>query len=140
MRSLFIDLEGLSEEDILDIEIVFCQGLMAGTSSNSFSPNVELSEESLSIVLNRLLEGYSRQNIFLKANSGFKFEDRNSVLLENELDRVLVYNDIIDLLSLFSEVPISITADDLSRSVTIKEFLNFYNKFALRCHGLYTRK
>ena len=84
MTDIFEDLNELSEEQIKDIETVFVEGLLAGTSVNKFSPNAFVTEYQLEVVTSRIKQGYSRHNLFNVVDSCFTDEERKITLGELE--------------------------------------------------------
>ena len=126
VKSIFTDLEELTEEEILDVEIAFCQGLMRGTTNSTFGPFTELSRNSLDIILKNIESGYSRKNLFEVANTGFTLEERTQAL-GGEEDKKLIYSDIEPLLNSCFNKSIFCSVDNLNAEVSIKEFLKYYN-------------
>ena len=126
VKSIFTDLEELTEEEILDVEIAFCQGLMRGTTNSTFGPFTELSRNSLDIILKNIESGYSRKNLFEVANTGFTLEERTQAL-SGEEDKKLIYSDIEPLLNSCFNKSIFCSVDNLNAEVSIKEFLKYYN-------------
>ena len=123
---VFIDLEGLTEEQINDVEIVFIEGLLSGTSMNTFSPNSYMTKEQLDIVMNRLLEGYNRENLFSLVDSCYTLEEREEVL-EGEEDREVLYNDTMGILNKIALSPVFNSSRDVKEPVTVREFLMMFS-------------
>ena len=94
ITDIFSDLEGLSEETIKSMEVVFIEGLMDGESEGVFAPNEQMSECILKFVLERLNKGYTRENLFSVVDSCFTKAEKEAVLvkygyLEQENDEML---------------------------------------------------
>ena len=96
ITDIFSDLEGLSEETIKSIEVVFIEGLMDGESEGVFAPNEQMSESTLKFVLERLNKGYTRENLFSVVDSCFTKEEKEAVLVKYgylEEDNAEMLND-----------------------------------------------
>lgn len=82
VTDIFSDLQDLSEETINAIEMVFIEGLMGGKLEGIFAPNEQMSESSLKFVLERLNQGYTRENLFSVVDSCFTKEEKEAVLVK----------------------------------------------------------
>ena len=154
ITDIFSDLEGLSEETIKSIEVVFIEGLMDGESEGVFAPNEQMSESTLKFVLERLNKGYTRENLFSVVDSCFTKEEKEAVLVKygyleeenaemlndseiegqelkvvktlDELDISLTKGALVDLLVKIEE-KVAFEATDLKSSVTIKNVIDYFN-------------
>ena len=129
IEDIFVDLEGLSEDQIQDIEIVFIEGLLAGTTANTFRADNYITEYQLDVVLERLKEGYSRSFLFNRVDSLFTEEERIEIL-EGQEDREAVFEDVIKLFSIYFERPMFEPDWNKTEVITVREFLKWYNASA----------
>lgn len=125
---IFIDLDGLSEDEKQSIETIFIEGLLAGVSKDKFSPNGLLTQKQLEIILERVKSGYSRHNLFSIVDSAYTQEERLSVL-GGEADKELIYKDMVNLFFTLSpsKLPYIGLTDSQERVISIREFLLLYS-------------
>lgn len=135
MNSIFVDLEGLSEEDVLVIEKVFVSGLFNGITNDRFGPNELVSRMQLDIITNHLESGYSRDFLFDCIDYVFPLDEKNKVLGECE-DYPITYVDMVNILYKLSASPCFVTFKSAYDTITIKEFLKCYSE-ALRLNVVY---
>ena len=98
IRDIYSDLDGLSDEEILAIQTVFIEGLMGGKDETLFAPNDYLSDVHLKFVLDRLVNGYSRERLFSVVDSCFTEEERLQVLEKcgYAMDTVITNGEVIE--------------------------------------------
>ena len=125
MTDIFEDLNELSEEQIKDIETVFVEGLLAGTSVNKFSPNAFVTDYQLEVVTSRIKQGYSRHNLFNVVDSCFTDEERKTTLGELE-DKEAVFEDLLPLFHNNFENAKLLGNKGRYKVITIKDFLEMY--------------
>lgn len=125
ISDIFIDLDGLEDEDKEIIKTIFIEGVLSGVSEDKFKPDGFITQSQFNIILDRIRDGYSRKYLFNVVDSAFSVEDREAILGGKE-DRNLTYNDIIVFLNDTFKNPIINWAQDINKEITVREFLMEY--------------
>ena len=125
ISDIFIDLDGLEDEDKEIIKTIFIEGVLSGVSEDKFKPDGFITQSQFNIILDRIRDGYSRKYLFNVVDSAFSVEDREAILGGKE-DRNLTYNDIIVFFNDTFKNPIINWAQDINKEITVREFLMEY--------------